>query len=120
MKKVNNRNLWNFDLGSQESLNVLLWIVIGFQQRNRQDLENLRNDSFYRLPATRAQCSMGTEKNPNAGILLIYDNNEYSQGSSQIKEVFRTLAKYDSLQPYLSDDDFRTSKAGIVELPYKL
>ena len=30
MKDVNNQNLWNFELGSQESMNVLIWIIIGF------------------------------------------------------------------------------------------
>ena len=32
MKEVNNENLWNFDLGSQQNMNIPLWIVIGFQQ----------------------------------------------------------------------------------------
>ena len=37
MKEVNNQNLWNFELGSQESMNVPIWIIIGFQQHDRQD-----------------------------------------------------------------------------------
>ena len=41
MKEVNNQNLWNFELGSQESINVPIWITIGFQQRDRQDSQNL-------------------------------------------------------------------------------
>ena len=32
MKEVNNQNLWNFELGSQENMNVPIWIIIGFQQ----------------------------------------------------------------------------------------
>ena len=35
--EVNNQNLWDFELGSQESMNVPIWINIGFQQRDRQD-----------------------------------------------------------------------------------
>ena len=32
MKEVNNQNLWSFDLGSHENMNVPIWIIIGFQQ----------------------------------------------------------------------------------------
>ena len=45
MKAVNNQNLWIFELGRQESMNVLIWIVIEFQQRNRQNWQNLNKDT---------------------------------------------------------------------------
>ena len=35
MKEVNNQNVWNFELGSHENMNVPIWIIIGFQQRDR-------------------------------------------------------------------------------------
>ena len=56
MKEVNNQNLWNFELGSHENMNVPIWNIIGFQQRDRQDSQNLNNDTFCRLPVVRAQC----------------------------------------------------------------
>ena len=37
MKEVNNQNLWNFELGSQESMTFPIWIITGFQQRDEQD-----------------------------------------------------------------------------------
>ena len=37
MKEANNQKLWNFELGSQENMNVPIWIIIGFQQQDRQD-----------------------------------------------------------------------------------
>ena len=37
MKEVNNQNLWNSELGSDENMNVPIWINIGFEQRDRQD-----------------------------------------------------------------------------------
>ena len=46
MKEVNNQNLCNFELGSQESMNDPKRISIGFQQRDRQDTQNLNNDNF--------------------------------------------------------------------------
>ena len=30
MKEINNQNLWNFELGSQENMNVRVWIIISF------------------------------------------------------------------------------------------
>ena len=62
VKEVNNQNLWNFELGSQESTNVPIWIIIGLQQRDGQDNQNLNNDPFCRLPVVSAQCIIGTEK----------------------------------------------------------
>ena len=33
MKEVNNQNVWNFELGSQENMNVPIWIIIGFNNK---------------------------------------------------------------------------------------
>ena len=79
MKQVNNQNVWNFELGSQQNMNVPIWIIIGFQQQDRQGSQNLNNDTFCRLPVVSAQCIIGTEKYPDAGILLNYDDDDYSQ-----------------------------------------
>ena len=103
------QNLWNFELGSQESMNVPIWIIIGFQQKDRQDCQNLISDTFCRLPIVSAQCNIGTEKYPDAGIILVYDDDDYSQAYTQIKEAFRALTKDDILQSYISDHDFRYS-----------
>ena len=32
MKEVITQNLWRFELGTQECVNVHLWIIVGFQQ----------------------------------------------------------------------------------------
>ena len=34
MKGVSNQNLWKFGIGSQESMNVPIWIIVAFQQRD--------------------------------------------------------------------------------------
>ena len=120
MKEVNNQNLWNFELGSHENMNVPIWIIIGFQQRDKQDSQNLNNDTFCRLPVVSAQCIIGTEKYPDAGILLNYDDDDYSQGYHQIKEGFRALTKNDILQPYISEADFRRSNVAAKDIGYNL
>ena len=78
MKEVINQNLWNFDLGGPEGMNVPIWIITRFQQRDRRDSQNLNNDTFCRLRVVSAQCVIGTENYPDAGILLKYDDDDYS------------------------------------------
>ena len=120
MKEVNNQNLWNFELGSQENMNVPIWIIIGFQQQDRQDSQNLNKDAFYRLPIVSAQCIIGTEKYPDAGIILNYDDDDYAQGYHESKEAFKALTTDDILQPYISEEDFRSSNDAANDVGYSL
>ena len=62
MKEVNTQNLWTSELGTQENINVPIWIFVFFQQRDRQDSQNLNIDTFYRPPVTSAECVIRTEK----------------------------------------------------------
>ena len=109
MKEVNTQNLWNFELGTQEGITVPIWIIVGFQQSDRQNSQNEKNDRFYRPSVTSAQCIIGAEKYPDSGILLNYDDDDYNQGYGQTREAFRALKKDDILEPYISDHDFRSS-----------
>ena len=120
MKEVNNQNIWNFELGSQENMNVPIWTIIGFQQQDRQDSQNLNNDNFCRLPVVSAQYVISTEKYPDAGILLNYDDDDYAQGYHQIKQAFKAVTKDDILQPYISQEDFRSSNAAANDVGYNL
>ena len=119
MKEVIIQNLRKFEIGSQENMNVPLWIVIGFQQTDRHDSQKLKNNTLCGLPNTSAQCIIGTEKNLDAGIFLNYDDDDYSQASGKIKQTFRALTKDDILQPYLSDHNFRSSNIRANDVGYK-
>ena len=37
MKQVNTRNFWTFGLGTPKGINVPIWNIVGFQQRDRHD-----------------------------------------------------------------------------------
>ena len=111
MKEVNTQNLWNFELGTQEGINVPIWIIRGFQRQTRQNSQNENNDTFYRPLVSSAQCIIGTEKYPDSGILLNYNDDDYNQGYGQIKEAFGALTKNDILQPYISDKDFKSENS---------
>ena len=76
MKEVNTQKLWTSELGTQEVINIPVWNIVGLQQRDRQDSQNLNNDTFHRPPVTSAQCNIGTEKHPDSGILLTYDDDD--------------------------------------------
>ena len=60
------------------------------------------------------------EKNTDAGLLLFYDDDDYSQGYTQTKEFFRVLTKDDIHQPYISDHDFRSSPVRADDVGYTL
>ena len=107
MKQVNTHKFWTFELGTQEGVNIPTWIFIAFQQNDRQHDKNLNNDTFVKLPVISAQVISGTQRYP--AFLLIYGDDDYSQGYVQIKEAFKSLTKDDILQPYISDDNFRSS-----------
>ena len=102
----------------QEKENVPIWIIIDFQQQDRQNSQNFKNGTFFRLPVSSCQCIIGNEKFPDAGILLNYDDDDHSQGYHQIKEAFKALTKDDILQPYISEVDFRSSNVGADDVGY--
>ena len=68
MKELNTQNIWKFESGTQEGINIPIWIIIGFQQQDRQKPQNENKDTFYRPPVTSAQCIIGTERYPDSGF----------------------------------------------------
>ena len=96
-------------MGTQEGIIVPIWIYVGFQQNDRQNDQNLNNDTLVRLPIISAQVIIGTEKYPDSAILLNYNDDNCSQGYGKIKEAFKALTKDNILQPYVSENDFRSS-----------
>ena len=62
MEEVKHQKVWSFQIGTQEGLNVAIYIIIGFQQQDQQGSQKLNIVSFCRLPVISAQCVIGTEK----------------------------------------------------------
>ena len=112
MKEVNTQNHRNFELGTQEGVNVPIVIKVGFQQRERQNSQNLAKDTFFRPPVTSAQCYIGTEKSPDSSMLLNYNDDDYSQGYGLTKEDFKAPTIDSILPPYISENNFKSSNDG--------
>ena len=55
MAEVKTQSLRTFELGTQEGVNVPVWIIVSFQQMERQNLETLNNETSYRPPVASAQ-----------------------------------------------------------------
>ena len=88
-------------------------MIVEFEQKDRQNSENLNNDTFCTLSVTGAQGIQGTDENPVAGISISCDDDDCFQGYGEFKEAFRALTKDDILWPYVSDHDFRSVIDGI-------
>ena len=88
MKEVNTQNLWTFEQETAEGINVPIRIYTFFQQNDRQHDQNLKNDTFCRLSIVSAQCLIGNKKYLDTGILLNFDNDDYSQGYHQVKGAY--------------------------------
>ena len=84
-------------------------IFVGFQEMDRQDSQNLNNDTFYRPPVISAHVVIGTERYPANSFLLNYDDENYSQAYGETKEA---LTQYDILQPHISEHNLRSSNDG--------
>ena len=64
------------------------------------------------MPVTSARFIIETAENPDRGISLNYNDDDYSQGYGEIEEAFKAQTKDNKLQPYISEDDFRSSNDG--------
>ena len=60
------------------------------------------------------------KKHPDAGILLNYDGDDFSHGYALTKETFKVPTRYDILQPYVQDTDFRSSNISADDVGYSL
>ena len=80
MKEVKTQNLKTFEIGTQEGLNVSVWILMGFQQSERPD-SKLLNNGWFVLWTSSINGSMhywNRTKHPDSGIILNGDDDDYS------------------------------------------
>ena len=109
MKDVTTENNWVFDLGEGDGIDLPIYVIVGFMQRDQFNQQHQNNDTVCRPSVVNAQCIIGSGKFPNAGINCKYAVDKYSQAYGEIVSRSRHLAKDNILQPYITQKDFVTS-----------
>ena len=109
MKDVTTENNWTFQLGVGDGIDIPIYLIVGFMQRDQFNQQHQNNDTFCRSSVVNPLCIIGSEKIPDAGINSNYAFDKYSQAFGEIVSCFRHLARDNILQPYFSQKDFITS-----------
>ena len=109
MKDVTTENNWTFELGVGDGIDIPIYLVVGFIQRDQFNQQHQNSDTFYRPSVVNAQCIFGSEKFPDAGISCNYAIDKYSQAYAEFVSCFGHLAKDNILPPYITQKDFITS-----------
>ena len=99
MKDVTTENNWTFALGVGDGIDIPIYVIVGFMQRDQFNQQHQNNDTFCRPSVVNAQCIIGSEKPPDAGINCNSAIDKYSLAYGVIVSCFRHLAKDNILQP---------------------
>ena len=100
MKDVTTENNWTFELAVGDGIDLPVYVVLRFMQRDQFNQQHQINATFYRPSVVAAQCKIGSEKFLDAGILCNYAIDNYSQAYAEFACCFRHLAKDNIQQPY--------------------
>ena len=109
MKVVTTEKFWTCELGVGDGIDVPIYVIVGFKQKDQFNQQHQYVDVSNRLSVVIAQCIIGSQKFPDAGINCNYAFDKYSQAYGEINSCFRHLSEDNTLQPYIKQKDFITS-----------
>ena len=109
MEDLTTANNWTFQLCLGDVIDIPIYKIVGFMQRDQIIQQHQKNDKFYRPSVVNAQAIMGSKNFLDAGKNCSYAIDKYSQAYGEIGSCFRHLAKDDILQLYITLKDFKTS-----------
>ena len=109
MKDVTTENNWTFELGLRDGIDLPIYGIVGFLQRDQFNQQHQITDRFYRPSIVNAQCIIGNEKFPDAGIKCKYAIDKKSEVYVEFVSCIKHLAKGNILQPYKTQKSFLTS-----------
>ena len=72
LKEVTTEKNWNFELGVGDGIDIPIYVIVRFMQRDQFNQQLQNNDTFYRPSVVNAQCIVSSEKLPEAGINCFY------------------------------------------------
>ena len=111
MKDVTTEDNWTFELGVGDGIDIIIYVIVEFVERDHFNQQHQKNETFYRPNVVNAQWIIGSEKYLDAGINCNYVMDEYLQTYGEIVSCFRHLARNYILQPYITCKDFITSNS---------
>ena len=109
MNNVTTENNWTFEFGEGDGIDISIYVIVGFMQRSQFSQQHQNNVIIYRPGKLNAQCIIGSEKVPDAGIKCNFAIDKYSQAYGEIVSCFRYLANDKILQHYTTQKDFLRS-----------
>ena len=68
MKDVTTEINGTSELGVGDGIDIPIYVTVGFMQRDQFNQQHQNDDTFYRPAVVNAQCVIGIEKFPDAGI----------------------------------------------------
>ena len=111
-KDVNTNNNWTFELGNsggEAAQSTPIFVIVGFQARNKIDSQTHDNATFDRLSVSNAVCKIGSERYPDDGIECDYDRDKYDQAYSEIENFYHSKSETNLLNPFIDLHKFRRS-----------
>ena len=100
-KDVNTNSNWTFELGNSNNESCPIFVIAGFQARNKIDSQTHDNAVFDTLPISNAVCKIGSEKYPDDGIECDYDRDKYDQAYSEIENFYQVKCENNLLNPFI-------------------
>ena len=79
MKVVTTENNWSFDLGVGDGIDIPIYVIVGFMQRDQFNQKHQNNDTIYRPSVVKTQCIVGSEKFPDAITNCNFNIDKYLQ-----------------------------------------
>ena len=93
MKDVTTENNRTFELGVGDGIDIQIYVIVEFIQRDQFNQQHQNIDTFFGPSVVNAQCFIGNEKNPDAGINCNYAFDKYSKRYEANASCFRHSPK---------------------------
>ena len=114
-KDVNTNNNWTFELDTS-GISTPTFVFVGFQARNKIDLQTHDNATFDRLSVSNAVCKIGSEKYSDDGIECDYDREKNHQAYIEIENFDILHSECNLLNPFIDLHKFRSYNFYVFDL----
>ena len=110
-KDVNTNSNWTFELGNaggkSNNESCPIFVIVGFQARNKIDSQTDDKAVFDRLPIINAVCKIGSEKYPDDGIECDFDRDKDDRAYSEIENFYHLKSETNLINPFIDLHKFR-------------